>query len=507
MKTLTLTGADLSSEDLAVAANGECEIALCPDGLTRMAHTRKLVDQVIADQVPVYGVTTGLGARSTEALDAETLQAFSLHTLRGRAQAMGAPESPKVLRAAMIVRANTMMNGHSGAQPQVAEHIVACLNAGLTPVVGQIGSIGAADLVINATMGLALIGEGPIQNRTGVIGDGAAMMQACGIAPLQLGPRDGLALANHSGYVAGAGALAVLAADRAFEALQTATALSMEAFRANLTPLDARMLAIKPLPGQAVAAAGLVERLKGSSLWDHSNARRLQDPLSLRNVAQIHGALAQALSTAKPVVQVELNGTSDNPVTLIDTSEMISGGNYYTAELTHVIEGISRAFVPVSMAQLARLSKLLNPVFSDLPAFLAQENSCSNGFAPVMKAAEALVGTLTHAAQPAPIWPSINANGIEDCLPNTPIAIRGLETVVDCSLQLTAIELLVAGQAADLRECRDHMAPFLQDALDGLRAIAPAMSQDKSITADVHRLAAEFQKGTNPAFFPGSASG
>ncbi|WP_420587308.1 aromatic amino acid lyase [Ruegeria sp.] len=503
MPVLTLTGAGLSADDLAQAARGDLQIALCPDGLTRMAKSRALVDQVIADGMPVYGVTTGLGARSTEALDAETLQAFSVQTLRGRAQALGPPEAPEVLRAAMIVRANTMLSGCSGAHPRVAEHLVTCLNAGLTPIVGQLGSIGAADLVINATLGLSLIGEGRMQDRTGQVGDSEEMMQAHGIAPLQLGPRDGLALANHTGYVAGAGALVIRAADRAFEALQTASALSMEAFRANLTPLDPGILAVKPLPGQAIAATGLTTRLRGSALWDSAHARRMQDPLSIRNVAQIHGTLAQALSVAEDLIEIEINGVSDNPVALVDEARMISGGNYYSAELCHVIEGVSRAFVPVAMAQLARFSKLLTPAFSDLPAFLAQEHSASNGFAPVMKPAEALAASLTQAAQPVPVWPSINANGIEDCLPNTPVAIRGLETVVECSRHLTAIELLVAARGIELRGCQADIAPFLGAALVELRRIAPAMTVDRSVSADIGKLAAEIAQGENRAFFPG----
>ena len=501
MQVVTLNGTGLNLNELARAAHGKYQVSLCPEGLARMARSRALIDRVIADGTPIYGITTGLGARATEALDAETLQAFSVQTLRGRAQAMGPSEKPEVVRAAMITRANTLMTGNSGAQPHVAEHITACLNAGLTPVVGRIGSIGASDLVQNATLGLALIGEGQMQDATGRVRDSGELMQAHGISPLVLGPKDGLALANHSSMVAGSAALTILAAGRAFEALQTAAALSLESFRANLSPLNPQILAGKALPGQSLAAQGLHQRLKGSGLHDCAKARLLQDPLSFRNIVQIHGVLAEALSIAKTVIAVELNGVSDNPVVLIEQGDILSGGNYFTAELCHVVEGLGRAFIPTAMAQLARFSKLLNPVFSELPAFLAQENSHSNGFAPVMKTAEAWAAQLIQAAQPTPVWPSINANGVEDCLPNTPIAIRGLEAIAECSRNLTAIEFLVAMRGIELRECQHDMPPLLQSALTRLREIAHPMTEDRSVSRDISRIANEISIGDSPAFF------
>lgn len=502
MKTLRLDGSNLTVGVLAQAACGACQIRLSDAGLERMRSARELVDRVIEQRVPVYGVTTGLGGRSSESLDAQTLQAFSIQTLRGRAQAMGPKAPQEIVRAAMIVRANTMLTGYSGAQPQVAMHLAACLNANLTPVVGEVGSIGAADLVQNATLGLALIGEGEMQDASGDIGPSAVKMRANGIAPLTLGPKDGLALANHTGFSTGAAALACHAAEIAYEVTQTAASLSLEAFRANLTPFMPNVLAAKLLPGQSLAATGMRERLEGSLLWDKKQARRLQDPLSYRNICQIHGATASALEQARLVIKIEANGSSDNPVTLIESDEIISCGNYYTAELGQVIEGISRAIVPQAMAQLSRMSKLLHPDFSGLPAFLAQENSGSNGFAPVMKTAEAWLAKLAHAAQPVPIWPSINANGVEDCLPNSPQSICALSTVTDCMRHLNALELLIAAQAIELRACQAEMAPFVQGTFTMVRMHAEALHIDRSFVRDVDKLVQVMQAGENSALFP-----
>lgn len=495
MQTLTLKGDALSVAALGQAARHGAHIALDPAGLEEMARSHALVDRVIRDKVPVYGVTTGLGARATEVLAGEALKAFSLQTLRGRAHAVGPEEDRAAIRANLIVRLNTLLKGHSAAQPALAQHIADCLNAGLTPVAGRYGSIGAADLVLNATIGLSLIGEGQMRDASGQIGLSAEMMQAKGITPPALAPRDGLALANHSGAVSGMAALALSDATRLFEATQTAAALSMEGFRANTGPLLPHVLQVKPYPGQLRAAAGLRNRLAGGDLLEPGQARRLQDPLSFRNLAQIHGTTDMAQTQAAECLSLEINSASDNPVALPDQDEITSCGAYFTAEICSTIETLNRALAAQAMAQLARISKLLNPVFSDLPNFLAIPNSASNGFAPVMKVAEALVMELAHAAQPAPIWPSVNANGVEDCLTGAPKAVRALTEVTDHLRRLTAIELLIACQAVELRAENAPLGPYLSEARTQIRMLSPALDQDRPLGADIDRLATAISSG------------
>ncbi len=486
---LHLDGSALDLVGLYRAAHGTPRIALSQSGLDAMAASHAMVQQAIRGKVPVYGVTTGLGARSTEVLDDKALADFSVQTLRGRAHAIGPEEYREIIRAGMIVRLNTLLCGYSGARPELALHLAKCLEADLTPVCGQIGSIGAADLILNATVGLALIGEGQMRDSSGAVGPSAEMMAGQGIPAFVLAPREGLALANHTGAVGGAAALAVYEAQIAFQAAQTAAALSVEGFRANLGPLDAAILAVKPHPGQLKAAAGLRDRLAGSVLADTTQARRLQDPLSFRNVVQIHGTTQSALDQAAASIEIEINSASDNPVALVETGKILSSGAYFTSEISSVVETLSRSFVALAFAQLARVSKLLNPVFSELPSFLAKPNSASNGFAPLMKPAEALVMELAHQAQPVPIWPSVNANGVEDCMTGSPAAVKALMQVVDRLRRLTAIEMLVAGQAVALRECEPGVAPYLNTVLGQVRSLSQAFEQDRPLGGDIEALA------------------
>lgn len=492
---LVLTGQDLSLDDLLGAASEGTHIKLSQDGLDQMRKGRAVIDTAIAGQIPIYGVTTGLGARVTETLDAETLAGFSLQTLRGRAHAIGKPYPRAVVRAAMILRANTLLLGHAGARTAVAEHIVACLNAGLTPVVGEIGSIGAADLIPNATLGLSLVGEGLISNATGQTGPSSEMMRAAGIVPLELGSRDGLALANHSSVVVASAAIGLGAAHTSFIAAQCAAALSLQAFGANLTPLTERFLKLRPLPGQMLAAEQLQHILAGSHLWQPGQSRRLQDPLSFRNIPQIHGTVAHALTILQAILDIEINGSSDNPAVLPESGDVCSTGNYFMSELANAIDTTNRAFVHLTVAQLARISKHLNPVFSDLPVFLALPESGSNGFAPVMKTAEAVVGELLNAAQAGQIWPSINANGVEDCMSGAPIAAKSLNLVAALSAQLTAVELIVAAQALDLRHKQPRAMGAIAELQAWVRTLSPPLNADRPLGADLMKIAAEITDG------------
>lgn len=470
-------------------------VSLDEGGLARMAESRALIDRAIEDGEKIYGVTTGLGARVVETLSAEELASFSVQTVRGRAHAMQPYATREDVRATMIARANTLLLGNSGARPRVAEHLVACLNANVTPHVGTVGSIGVADLLPNASIALALIGEGEMMGPDGQVGPSKEVMASQGISPLDLGPRDGLALTSHSYDVAARAALAFASGTLALDAAQSAAALSMEAFRANLSVIDERPLSLKPLPGQMQAAADLRERLSGSVLFGASEARRVQDPISIRNVPQIHGAAYAALARAREVIEIELNGSSDNPVALIDESEIVSCGLYFTAEICNAMDSVTRAFVHLATAQLARTVKHLNPTLSDLPPYLAKSSSVSTGLIPIIKALEALAGELYQAAQPGPIWPSVNASGVEDCLAGSPVAVKSLGAVADYSVRMSAIEMIVACQALEHRDPRPATGPVITDLVAAIRDNVAPVDEDRPIANEVDALIKALFKG------------
>lgn len=486
---LRLTGESLTIAGLASAAATGGRIELDGRALERMARTRAVIERAIRDGVPMYGVTTGLGTRVTQTLNAEELAAFSLQTLRGRAQAVGEALPVEVVRGAMIVRANGLLIGAAGASPALAHYLAACINADLTPLVGSIGSIGTSDLLLGAVLGCALAGQGRMVDRAGTVRPADAALRAAGLEPLVPAPRDGLALCGHDGLSTSMAALAMERARAVRSALQAAAALSLEAFRANLTPLRAEALALRPQPAEEAVAAELRRLLAGSALLSPGAARRLQDPLSLRNVVQVHAALVATLQDSAGLVEMEMNGATDNPAVLLDSGEVVSTGNYHNPQLTLAVERVARALLFTASLQAARIAKLLAARFSDLPMYLARPGADSNGFAPHLKLAESLLARIHAAAEPVPLWPSISADGVEDALTNALLAAEKLRAAVDDSCRLAALELAVAAQAIELRGLEGELPAALRLVKAFVRRHVAPLHQDRPMGEELSQLA------------------
>ena len=489
---VTLSGADLTLEHLSAIADG-AEIALSEAGLQRMAAGRAVLDRALAEQRPMYGITTGLGPRVVERLSPEEQRRMSVRTIRGRAHSVGQPLPPETVRAAMAIRVNTLLLGAAGADPKLAHLIVDCLNAGLTPVIGETGSIGAADLMWCANMGLGLIGEGEMDTAAGRI-PAAEALGAAGLQAYAPGPREGLALASNSSVVAGVAATGLSRALRVFESAQMAVAMSLEGFRGNLTPYDPDVLATRPQPGQAEAAEGVRARLAGSMLLQPGHARRVQDPLSLRNVPQVHGAFVAALTQAREAVEIEINASSDNPVILEERGEVLSSGGYLTPHLAITLNAVLQACVHVAAAQVSRMSKVMNPRFSDLPVGLAAAGVDSAGMAPSMKTAEALYSEVVHLAMPSPVYPGGAADGVEDVVAHSAVPAKALHAIVERMEVLTAMELAIACQAVELREL-EVIGERVAEAMQRVRATVAPVTEDRSLAADFNALAERVRLG------------
>ena len=280
------------------------------------------------------------------------------------------------------MRLNGLLSGGSGADPGVAEALADLLNAGLIPAIPSIGSIGAGDLCVLAHLGLAMIGEGAF-----LVGGqrvpAAEALAAAGLAPLAPGPKDGLAICNATAFASARAALVLVDATRLLESAQVAAAMSLEGFRANLSPLDPRVAAARPAPGQVQAAEGLRRLLEGGALSEPGAARRLQDPISLRCVAQVHGSLIAALDFARPAVAAEINGAGDNPLVLADDDEILSSGNFHTPALAIALETLGQALAQTAALSVARSVRLLVERHSGLPANLTRHGPTQSGFAPL----------------------------------------------------------------------------------------------------------------------------
>lgn len=486
---LQLTGRTLKIADVeAVAVDGR-GVEIAEDCRRQMAGGRAVVDRYFEDNIPAYGLNTGLGMRATDMLSAGEAADFSVKMVRGRAQAIGQPLPVFVARAAMLVRLNTMLSGEAGASPGVADTLVDALNAGVTPVMPAIGSIGAGDLVVMAAIPHALMSEGEA-----FLGDermaASDALKSAGLQPLTLGPKDGLVLCNNQAHSASFACLAARSARRLLDAANISAAMVMEAFRANVSPLGSAAAAARPQAGQVETAKAFRDLLDGSALMNEGAARRLQDPISLRSIIQTHGSLHAALDVLEAAIDVEINNAPDNPAVLLDEDRIVSTGNYHTPWLAQSLDLTARALAVVANDMVSRIQRLCTPEMSGLAPLLSSAATDRAGFGPLLKPVEALRANILHLANPVPVVPSFNAGGVEDAATFTPLAASKLMQLCEQLSFLLAYELLAGAQALDLAK-PDGVAPRIVVAHQQVRALSAFLDEDRPVGREVEAIACE----------------
>ena len=455
-----------------------------------MTAARAVVERYLAEGLPAYGLTTGLGARVVEPLSQEALAEFSRLTVLGRSHSVGPPLPTDVVRAAMLVRANGLARGGAGARPEVAEMLLELLDRGVHPVVPSIGSIGAGDITVLAHVGLVVIGAGEAEHH-GEVQPGDRALSAAGLEPLTLAPKDGLALISSNAVSAAWASLALVDGRAAFDAVQAAAALSCEGFRANLSPLDPRVAAARPAPGQAACAAALRELLAGGSLAS-AGGRRLQDPLSFRCVSQVHGSLLTALALLESALEPELNGSGDNPLVLEE--EMVSTGNFLVPGLALAADAVALALAQVATLAAARVARLLSAPLTDLPQNLAPPGSTGTGMAPLLKIAGALAAEIVHAASPATLASLVHLEeSVEDAVTGAPLATSRLAAMLERVRLLVGLELVVAAQAVDLATV-EQLGVGTRAIHARVRELAASLRDDRPLGGDIARVTAELER-------------
>jgi histidine ammonia-lyase len=489
--SVLLDGTALTPEAVTAIARARAGVSIAPQARESMAAAAAVVARAAEAGTPVYGLTTGLGPRVVVRVDGAAGAEFSLRTLRGRAMAVGEPLPAELTRATMVVRCNGLCAGGSGASVAIADGLVALLNAGVEPCIPRIGSVGASDLCMLAHVGLTLIGEGEAELGGERMASADALARA-GLAPVTLGPKDGLAICSSSAVSAGVAALALVDAATCLETMQAAAALSMEGFRANLSPLDPRVVAARPSPGQAWAAAGLRALLRGGALTEPGAARRLQDPLSLRCVSQIHGSLRVALELLASAVAPELGGAADNPLVLTEDEEILSTGNFHVPALAMALDAAAIALAQVASASAERQARLKTERLSGLPGGLSPRGTTSSGLAPLSKTAQALAVDIRHLAAPRSIMPTVSGDSVEDDSTGAAQAALRVRDQLQRMWPLAAIELIVAAQAVDLAvggrpEC---LGEGTAAAFAAVREWVDTLEEDRPVGPDVERLAA-----------------
>jgi histidine ammonia-lyase len=516
---LLLTGEPLTIADVVAVAREHQAVALSSDAAARIAAARALVEQIVAEERVVYGVTTGFGGLSKVHIPAERLSDLQHNLVRSHAAGVGAPLPPDVVRAMLLLAAASLSRGASGVRQAVVEVLIGFLNHRVVPLVPSRGSVGASgDLAPLAHIALVLIGEGfaIIENEELRIEKndldarhsqfsifnfqfipGAEALARVGIEPLRLEAKEGLALLNGTHMMAALGALLHYDAMRLLHAAEVAAAMSLEGALGTHTALDPRIHALRPQAGQLVCAARLRALLEGSQIpASHRDDPRVQDPYSLRCAPQVLGATHDALDYVEQVITNELGAVTDNPLLFVEDGAVLSGGNFHGQPLA-----TAHDLLAIVLAQLAGLSErrafLLLSAWEPemhLTPFLTPQPGVQSGLMIAQYTAAALVAEIRALAQPASIASLPTSAGMEDWNSMGATAALQAQQALELARQVVAIELLCATQALE------HHRPLrsgrgVETAYERIRARVPPLVADRSPAPDIAALAALIEEG------------
>jgi histidine ammonia-lyase len=489
-RTIELGSRRLAIADVVDVARHGAVVTVAPGALDLIARGRELVDAAALGEAPIYGVTSALGANTGRPLDASERALYQMHAVRARAVGVGPPMSEERVRAMMTARLAGMVRGGSGISLQVFEALVGLVNACVYPVIPAWGTISVGDLPPLSHLALLLIGEGEAFV-DGVQVDGAQALAHANLAPVVLEPKDGLALVGTNAATVGSACLVLDETASLIARIDDIVALSCEGFRANLSPFGAGAQAARPAPGQAEAARRILTALAGSALMQEGAARRVQDPLSFRCIAPVHGAVLEALAHAAEHVEIELNGVADSPRVDVDARTIESTGNFHIPGFAIAHEALGLALVQLAAAMVERCVKMLSPATSDLPLQLTRHGPRQSGFATVQKTLTALLNDLRHWANPSCLDFLPVSERIEDHAPMAMHSVMKIDEMAKRLVYLAAIEGVIAAQAVDLRapEVGATMGEGARATYDAVRERVAFLDNDRPLGPDIEKVA------------------
>jgi histidine ammonia-lyase len=493
--TVTLGTSPVTLADVVAVARDGAKVALAPEVVPRLSAARAVVMRLVRTATPIYGVNSALGANVGQPIEEADLETFQASAIRARAVGVGPSYDAASVRAMLFARTSSLAVGGAGVSPAVVEALVALLNARVHPCVPRYGSIGVADLPQLSHLSLPLIGEGEAEV-AGAILPGAEALARAGLAAVELGPKDALALVSANSATVGRAALVLHDAFALLEQWNSAVSLSYEGFRANLSPLDQRVVGARPAPGQVEVAERLRTLLAGSRLFEPGSARRVQDPLSLRCVPQVHGALWWMLGEARAQVELELNHAGDSPLVLVGEGEMLSTSNFHVPALALAFDASAIAHAQAASLAVERCIKFMSPAMTGLPLQLTRHGPQESGFATIQKTLIALYNEIRLRANPGSLDFLPVTERIEDHATMALGCVEKLAEIVDRARYLVAIECLIAAQAVDLRELsRDALGAGARAVYERTRAAAQTLDHDRPLGPDVDRLEAVLRHG------------
>jgi histidine ammonia-lyase len=453
-----LVGTPMTLDDLEDVARRGRAVILDEGARAAMQRSREAVEAIArgGDEAPaVYGVNTGFGFLAETRISAQDVRALQRNLVRSHACGVGPRLSDEEVRGMILLRAQVIALGCSGVRVEVAELLLALLNHRVHPIIPSQGSVGASgDLAPLAHLALVLIGEGEAM-LNGVAKPGGDALREVGLVPVVLEAKEGLGLINGTQYMASVGGLAVQRARRLATMADIAGAMSLEANMGSKRPFDARIMAIRPHPGQAACAENLRALLVDSELMEsHRDCKKVQDAYSFRCMPQVHGASRDALQFAADVLTREINSVTDNPLVFTDggAPEIISGGNFHGQPLAFALDLAAMATAELANISERRVEQLVNPALSSgLTPFLARASGLHSGFMIAQVTSASLVSENKVLCHPASVDSIPSSAGKEDHVSMGSVSAKKLKQVVENVAACLAIELIVGAAGVDQR--------------------------------------------------------
>jgi histidine ammonia-lyase len=493
-----LTGEDLAVDDVwAVAVEG-AQAALAGDARERMLAARAVVERALHGRTEhTYGVNTGFGRFVSNSIPEELTQELQLRLLRSHACGVGEPYPDEIVRSAMLLRANALAKGRSGARPEVVELVLECLNRGVLPYVPSRGSVGASgDLAPLAHLALPLVGEGEAWFEGERHSGGEALARA-GLEPIALEAKEGLSLVNGTQFMAAYGALGLVRARRLAKTADIACAVSLEALQGSRDSFLPAVHALRPLRGQQDSAANVLALLEGSAINEsHRWCDKVQDAYSLRCAPQVHGASRDLLDYVDYTVSVELNAATDNPLVLVEDELLVSNGNFHGQPVAFALDALAIAVAELASISERRVERLVNPNLSDgLPPFLTTDGGLNSGFMIPQYVAASLVSENKVLAHPASVDSIPTSAGQEDHVSmGNAAGLKAWQVLANTEWAL-AIELLASVQGVEF------LAPLepgrgVVAARTFVRTLSPRLTDDRPLAGEIDSVAAAIRDGS-----------
>lgn len=493
---LALDGNSLTLADVRDVAIHRRPVMLADAARARMLATRTVVADIVQRNDVVYGVTTGFGKLSDIGIPTDKLAQLQVNLVRSHVAGVGPEFCESEARAMMLLRANVMAKGFSGARPDLPDLVCAMLNADLWPVVPEQGSVGASgDLAPLAALAVTLIGEGMLHTPDGRLLPAAEALKFAKLHPVTLAPKEGLTLINGTQAHTAVAALAVVEARALWEAAHVAGAMSLEALKGTPTTFDARIHDARGQEGQSVSAALLRTLLADSPLREshRDGDPRVQDAYALRCMPQVHGPVLDAIRFAEGLIGRELNAATDNPL-VFENGELLSGGNFHGQAVAMALDVLAIAMTNLATIAERRIDRLVHPDLNEgLPPFLSAAAGLNSGFMMAQVTAAALASECKVLAHPASVDTIPTDGSKEDVVPMAMGAAWKLRRIIGNVRHVIAIELMCGAQGIDCRRPL-RSSPAVERAHAAVRRVVAPLGDDRMLTPDIQAIASALMR-------------